>query len=95
MPEEKMPAQASLVGERIPAQREKRFVRVHELDNKGFVHFDFAISDPALSVELTLPSEAFREFCAEHLVTQLTPEQIQRLDHEATKWRFGQSGVWE
>lgn len=73
----------------------KRFVRVHELDDKGFVHFDFAIDDPELSVELTLPQASFREFCAENEVVQLTADQIQQLDHDASKWRFGHSGIRE
>ncbi len=73
----------------------KRYVRFHELDERGFVHFDFAIDDPELSVELTLPLASFRQFCEENDVVQLTVNQMQQLDHDASKWRFGHSGIWE
>jgi phenol/toluene 2-monooxygenase (NADH) P0/A0 len=40
-----------------------RYVRERERDGRGFVHFDFAIGDPELAVELILPAAAFADFC--------------------------------
>ena len=40
----------------------RRFVRVRNYRPDGFVEFDFAIGDPALSVQLILPRAAFDAF---------------------------------
>ncbi|WP_020656186.1 phenol hydroxylase subunit [Massilia niastensis] len=50
----------------------KRWVRVTGAHD-GFVEFDFAIADPALTVELILPRPAFDEFCRMNAVVQLEP----------------------
>lgn len=48
----------------------KRWVRVTGAQH-GFIEFDFAIGDPAMSVELILPKPAFEEFCRMNGVVQL------------------------
>lgn len=73
----------------------KQYVRFRELRNDGYVLFDFAIGDPALAVELTLPLAAYQAFCREHQVVYLTREQAETLDFENSKWRFGAPGIEE
>lgn len=70
----------------------RRYVRYREFDERGYVQFDFAIGDPELAVELTLPLRAYQEFCRANAVIYLTREQADALDHEKTKWRFGAPG---
>ena len=47
----------------------RKFVRVNELRPDGFVEFDFAIGEPELFVEMSLPAAAFDDFCAANKVT--------------------------
>ena len=49
----------SPVGSFNPA---RRFIRVRNQRDDGFVEFDFAIGDAELSVELILPRAAFEAF---------------------------------
>ncbi|WP_220637160.1 phenol hydroxylase subunit [Georgfuchsia toluolica] len=42
----------------------KKFVRITELRDDGFVEFDFAVGEPELFAEMILPSGGFDEFCA-------------------------------
>ncbi len=83
----------------IPLQRTAHtpdcFVRVRERRADCFIEFDFAIQDPALTVELILPEPAFKEFCATHRVRHLSAEEGARVDADQTKWRFGQPGLTE
>lgn len=69
------------------------FVRVTGTLAQRFVTFEFAIGDPEMSVDLVLQFDQFREFCARHDVTHLTPEEGVRLDYERMKWRFGAPGI--
>lgn len=71
----------------------RRYVRFRELDDRGYVQFDFAIGDPGLAVELTLPLAAYKEFCRTQAVTYVTREQSDALDVEKSKWRFGAPGI--
>lgn len=73
----------------------RRYVRFRELRNDGFVEFDFAIGDPELAVELVMLLKDYQEFCTKHQVIYLTREQSEKLDHEQSKWRFGEPGVAE
>lgn len=41
----------------------RRYVRLRQRRADGFVEFDFALGDPALSVELILPAAGFEAFC--------------------------------
>lgn len=70
-----------------------RFVRVTGTRDGRFVEFEFSIGDPELAVELILPFEQFREFCARQQVSHLSPEEGARLDFERMKWRFGAPGI--
>lgn len=67
------------------------FVRVNSIWRDKFVQFDFAINDPDLTVELVLPLEQFKEFCARYQVEGLTDEDIARIDLEKAQWRTGKA----
>lgn len=69
------------------------FVRVTGTLEDRFVEFEFAIGDPALSVELVMQFGQFREFCARHQVRHLDAEEGARIDFERMKWRYGAPGV--
>ena len=72
---------------------DRRYVRFRELRADGYVEFDFAIGDPELSVELTLPLVAYQAFCRDNDVTYLTRDQAAAVDFEKSKWRYGQPGL--
>lgn len=78
-----------------PFDVSKHYVRFRELRNDGYVLFDFAIGDPELAVELTLPLAAYQTFCRERSVTYLTREQAETIDFERSKWQFGSPGIQE
>ncbi len=66
-----------------------KYVRVRSEPDAKFVMFDFAIADSSLFVELVLPPESFKEFCANNNVIDMTPEQMHINDQEDAKWRYG------
>ncbi|PWR23173.1 phenol hydroxylase subunit [Zavarzinia compransoris] len=67
----------------------KRYVRVRNLRDDGFVEFDFAMGEPELFVELVLRPEAFDEFCAANKVRFLSPEGEGEGDRENDwAWRL-------
>ncbi len=70
-----------------------RYVRVTGVRNNRFVEFDFSIGDPTLFVELMLPFQQFRQFCARQKAQELTTEQQAQVDYDRLKWRYGQPGV--
>ena len=72
-----------------------RFVRFHRITDRGFVEFAFGIGSPDLMTELVLPLAAYREFCRDNQVRQLTREEEDALDREQSKWRYGLPGVNE
>ncbi len=69
-----------------------RFVRVTERNERGWVHFDFAVGTPDMFVELVLPEAAFEQFCEVNNVTHMTEEQSQLVDEEVVRWRYGEEG---
>lgn len=71
----------------------RRYVRFRDLGANGYVLFDFAIGDPGLAVELTLPLDAYRAFCRAQEVIYLTREQADAVDYEKSKWQFGTPGL--
>lgn len=71
----------------------RRYVRVTGVRHNRFVEFDFSIGDPNLFVELVLPFEQFRQFCARNHTQELTPEQAAQVDYEQLKWRYGKPGI--
>ena len=73
----------------------QRYVRFRQQRLDGFVEFDFSIGDPALSVELVMPLQAYERFCAANSVVHLSDEEGQALDAEQLKWRYGQPGLAE
>jgi len=68
------------------------YVRLRARRADGYVEFDFAIGDPALAVELTLPEAAYDTFCREHRVRHLTPAQAAAIDRQRAKWQYGDAG---
>ncbi len=66
-----------------------KYVRVRSAPDDKFVMFDFAIGDSSLFVELVLPPESFKDFCANNNVINMTPEQMHINDQEEDKWRYG------
>jgi phenol/toluene 2-monooxygenase (NADH) P0/A0 len=73
----------------------RRYVRVRECRDDGFVEFDFSIGDPGLSVELVMSARDYASFCATHHVCQLSDDEAAALDLEQLKWRYGTPGVAE
>ena len=69
----------------------KKFVRVLELRQDGFVEFEFAIGEPELFVEMILPATAFDEFCAMNKVTFLDENAQLKVgldSEEVWNWRL-------
>jgi phenol hydroxylase P0 protein len=73
----------------------RRYVRFIGISSNGYVHFDFSIGDPELSVELTMKLKDYEEFCRSSDVQYLTEEQEQVVDEQKTKWRYGVPGLYE
>lgn len=73
----------------------QKFIRVRSPKEAKFVEFDFAIGDPSLFVELVLPQHAFEQFCITHEVIHMTDEQMQRVDAEMEKWRYGEDTLMQ
>ena len=73
----------------------QRFVRFYRVTERGFVEFAFGIGSRDLMVDLVLPLQAFRSFCRDNRVQEVTLEQGAELDHEQAKWKYGAPGVTE
>lgn len=73
----------------------RRYVRVRQHRDDGFVEFDFAIGDPGLSVELVMAWPDYESFCKTHRVVHLTHDEGEALDLEQLKWRYGRPGLSE
>ncbi|WP_299183978.1 phenol hydroxylase subunit [uncultured Neptuniibacter sp.] len=67
-----------------------KYIRVRSAKGARFVEFDFAIGDPSLFVELVMPQGAFDHFCEKNEVVHMTTEQMQAVDAEMEKWRYGE-----
>ena len=60
----------------------KRWVRILNRTENGFVEFEFFVSDADLFVELILPEAAFNEFCIDNKVTfEETPDEVLDQQH--------------
>lgn len=66
-----------------------RYIRIRSEPEATFVEFDFAIGYPELFVELVLPRQAFRQFCANNHVQHMDAQMSDALDADALKWRYG------
>ncbi|MGH1462833.1 MAG: phenol hydroxylase subunit [Neptuniibacter sp.] len=69
----------------------QKYIRVRSPESARFVEFDFAIGDPNLFVELIMPPGAFKHFCEANNVVHMTNEQMQAVDAEMEKWRYGEN----
>ena len=65
----------------------KRYIRLIEERDNGFVEFEFAIGEPELFVELVLPRAAFEEFSKEHEAIQLPPRMPSDSDFASDAFR--------
>ncbi|QTH24893.1 hypothetical protein HRJ34_27355 (plasmid) [Rhizorhabdus wittichii] len=65
-----------------------KYVRVNG-ERHGLVEFDFGVGDLALSVEMMLPPEDFRQFCADQSAVMVTArrETAQGDAAVAMSWR--------
>jgi phenol hydroxylase P0 protein len=65
---------------------QRRFVRLKQVRDDGFVEFEFGIGDPgdeaALAVELILPATAYGEFCRDQQVAQVPPLRPAQADRD-------------
>lgn len=59
-------------GSQAPTLLDSRFIRVRNRRCDGMVEFDFAIGAPEIFVELIMPEPAFRQFCTDNHVIDLT-----------------------
>jgi len=75
--------------DQTPSPAQTHYVRVRSTDRPGFVEFDFAIDDPTLFVELILPTDAFKAFCENNHVVEMSDSQAAIVDEDAAKWRYG------
>lgn len=66
----------------------KKFVRVTELREDGFVEFDFAVGEPEIFVEMILPAAAFDDFCAHNRVTFLDRDGHVTVGDNPMDWRM-------
>ncbi len=67
----------------------RKFVRVSDLRQDGFVEFEFAIGEPELFVEMILPASAFDDFCAHNKVTFLDDDARLKVGgSEDWEWRL-------
>ena len=75
----------------------RKFVRIIERREDGFVEFEFAIGEPELYAEMLLPADAYEAFCQANEVIHLesrdayAEEEGSDLDwnlHQATHQRF-------
>ncbi|WP_221797123.1 phenol hydroxylase subunit [Oceanobacter mangrovi] len=67
-----------------------KYIRIRSKPGARFVEFDFAINDPSLFVELIMPPAVFDSFCQTNRVVQMTAAQMQAVDMELEKWRYGE-----
>jgi phenol/toluene 2-monooxygenase (NADH) P0/A0 len=73
----------------------RRYVRIRQRRDDGYVEFDFSIGDPGLSVELVMASPDYDSFCTANRVAHLSRDEADALDLEQLKWRYGQPGLSE
>lgn len=74
----------------------RKFVRVTGKRDNGLVEFEFSVGEPEVAVELIMPGDAFRAFCAANRVSFLDsgPAAARPDDdfawnlHDATHRRF-------
>lgn len=76
--------------EKQPSESPTRYIRVRSPEGARFVEFDFAIGDPSLFVELVMPPPVFKAFCQNNQVVEMTEAQMQAVDAEMEKWRYGE-----
>jgi phenol hydroxylase P0 protein len=46
----------------------RRYVRITGTQKNGLVEFEYSVGEPEMVVELIMPHEAFKEFCATNQV---------------------------
>lgn len=74
---------------------QKRYVRITNKDRPGFVEFNFSLDDPALYLEMILPTAAFTEFCRVNQVSFLSDAEAEAVAQQQAKWRYGKGAANE
>jgi len=69
-----------------------RTARIIGVRRGAYVEFEFTVGDEQLTVELIMPYQAFREFCADNSVQMQPVDDEIRADFEKMKWRFSDRG---
>ncbi|MHB1375321.1 MAG: phenol hydroxylase subunit [Thauera sp.] len=65
----------------------RKFVRLIERREDGFVEFEFAIGEPDLFAEMLLPADAYEAFCTANAVIHLGPREPQpEADESGINW---------
>ncbi len=67
----------------------KKFIRVTNVTDSGFIEFLFAIDVVTTNMELILPSREFVEFCDRNKVSFVDEEQKQVMDRDDILWKYG------
>ncbi|MEO0048133.1 MAG: hypothetical protein RLZZ410_1092 [Pseudomonadota bacterium] len=66
----------------------KRFVRLIEKRDDGFIEFEFSVGEPEIFAEMMLTAEDFKTFCEEHKVVMID-ENSNPIDHDnGFEWRM-------
>ena len=66
----------------------RKYVRLVERREDGFVEFEFAIGEPDLYAEMLLPSDAYEAFCQANNVIFLEPRNDAAAEGEAGDWNW-------
>jgi|GEM_PF-826201 len=74
-------------GTPINIDTSKRFIRVIDERDDGFVEFEFAIGEPELFVELIMPTPVFEEFSEEQMAELLPPRPDEGPDFASDEFR--------
>ncbi len=67
----------------------RRFIRIRQQRDDGFVEFDFAVGDAELSVELILPRPAFEAFASQPGVEHMSEDAAERAQRRQHTYLFG------
>jgi len=66
----------------------KRFVRLIEKREDGFIEFEFAVGEPEIFAEMMLAEEDFIKFCQDQEVVMID-ENSNPIDHDnGFEWRM-------
>jgi len=67
----------------------KKFVKIENITDNGFVEFLFAIDSATTNVEFILPYKTFLEFCMRNKVSFVNEEQEKEIEKDDILWKYG------